>query len=129
MTIVAYSPLGKGMLTGSITDKSQIANDIRGTIPRFQAENFDKNQLLVNEFSKIAAKKGVNGGQLAIAWVIAQGAIPIFGTRTAARVVENFKGGDVHLSEAELKEIRQIIESARPVGDRYSAHHMSLVGK
>ena len=156
VSIVAYSPLGKGMLTGayvhisplcyidrslfsgtpvhrgelkiSITDKSQIANDIRGTIPRFQAENFDTNQRIVNEFSKLAQRKGVLPGQLAIAWVIAQGAIPIPGTRSAERVVENTKGGDVDLSEEELREIRKLIEEAKPVGDRYSAHHMSLVG-
>lgn len=115
--------------TFSYTDASQFANDIRGTIPRFQAENFSKNQRLVLEFSKLAEKKGCTPGQLAIAWVTAQGAIPIPGTKSPGRVEENTGSRDVDLTEDELKEIRTLIDEAKPEGARYSEHHMRLVGK
>lgn len=100
------------------TDASQFANDIRSTIPRFQAENFKQNQELVNRFKELADKKGCTAGQLAIAWVIAQGAIPIPGTKSPGRVEENTKAKDVELSEEDLAGIRALIEEAKPVGAR-----------
>jgi aryl-alcohol dehydrogenase-like predicted oxidoreductase len=129
VTIIAYSPLGKGMLTGKYKDASQFAGDIRGSAPRFSAENLPKNLRLVEEFEKLAKTKGCTPGQLSIAWVAAQGAIPIPGTKSVSRLEENFGAGNVELSEAELKAIREIIVSAEPVGNRYSDAHMAMVGK
>ncbi|RSH93609.1 hypothetical protein EHS25_006255 [Saitozyma podzolica] len=129
VTIIAYSPLGKGMLTGKYKDASQFAGDIRGSAPRFSAENLPKNLRLVEEFEKLAKAKGCTPGQLSIAWVAAQGAIPIPGTKSVSRLEENFGAGKVDLSEAELKAIREIIVSAEPVGNRYSDAHMAMVGK
>jgi aryl-alcohol dehydrogenase-like predicted oxidoreductase len=118
VTIVAYSPLGKGMLTGKFKDPALFANDIRGQAPRF-TDNFQHNLRLVEEFEKLAKVKGCTPGQLAIAWVAAQGAIPIPGTKSIERLEENWGATNVSLSEAELKEIRTIITDAEPKGERY----------
>lgn len=88
-----------------------------------------KNLRIVDEFNELAKKKGSTPSQLALAWVIAQGAIPIPGTKTGDRLAENFGARDVDLNEAELKEIRQLVEDAKPTGARYSDVHMRLVGK
>jgi diketogulonate reductase-like aldo/keto reductase len=122
VTIVAYSPLGKGVLTGKFKDASQFANDIRSEAPRF-AENFKDNLRIVDEFERLAKKKGCTPGQLSIAWVAAQGAVPIPGTKNAGRLEENWGATNVSLSEDELKEIRKAIEEAEPKGDR-CAHSM-----
>lgn len=73
---------------------------------------------IVDEFKKLADKKGCTPGQLALAWVIAQGAIPIPGTKSSSRLEENFGARDVDLDEEELKEIRKLIEEAKPEGAR-----------
>lgn len=120
VTIIAYSPLGRGVLTGAYRDASlfQQANDNRGTIPKYSAENLPANLRLVDEMTKIAQKKGCTPGQLSIAWVIAQGAIPIPGTTKSDRLVENWEAGNVELTEDELESIRTIITEAAPKGDR-----------
>lgn len=119
MTIIAYSPLGKGILTGKFTSVDQFPEgDIRRTIPRFGADLLEKNLTIVKEFQKLAEKKGCSAGQLALAWVIAQGAIPIPGTKSAERLEENFGARNVDLSEEELKEIRRLVEEAKPEGAR-----------
>jgi aryl-alcohol dehydrogenase-like predicted oxidoreductase len=77
-----------------------------------------KNLRIVDEFNLLAEKKGTTSSQLALAWVIAQGAIPIPGTRDAVRLEENFGAGQVDLSEEELAELRSLIERAKPTGAR-----------
>lgn len=77
-----------------------------------------KNLRIVDEFEKLAAKKGCTSGQMALAWVIAQGAIPIPGTKRADRLEENFGAGDIDLNDEELKELRDLIEKAKPTGAR-----------
>ncbi|ORX37922.1 NADP-dependent oxidoreductase domain-containing protein [Kockovaella imperatae] len=129
VSIVAYSPLGKGLLTGKHRDASAFSKDIRGTAPRYTGENFDKNLALVDEFERLAKSKGCTPGQLSLAWVAAQGAIPIPGTKNADRVKENWGANKVTLTEGELKEIRKVIQENEPVGDRYAEGHMALVGK
>ena len=114
---MAYSPLGKGVLTGKFKDASQFANDIRSQAPRF-SENFKDNLRIVEEFERLAKKKGCTPGQLSIAWVAAQGAVPIPGTKNAGRLEENWGATNVSLSEDELKEIRKAIEDAEPKGNR-----------
>lgn len=130
VTVIAFSPLGKGILSGRFRSADDFApDDMRRTIPRFNAENFPKNLRIVDEFNRLAKKKGCTGSQLALAWVIAQGAIPIPGTKNDERLVENFGARNVDLDESELKELRKLINEAKPVGNRYSDHHMKLVGK
>jgi aryl-alcohol dehydrogenase-like predicted oxidoreductase len=119
VTIIAYSPLGKGILTGKFTSADQFGEgDIRRTIPRFSDQLLGKNMRIVEEFKKLADKKGCTPGQLALAWVIAQGAIPIPGTKNAGRLEENWGAGEVDLDKAELAEIRKLIEDAKPEGAR-----------
>jgi aryl-alcohol dehydrogenase-like predicted oxidoreductase len=119
VTIIAYSPLGKGILTGMFTSVDQFPEgDIRRTIPRFSEELLGKNMRIVDEFKKLAEKKGCSPGQLALAWVIAQGAIPIPGTKKAERLEENFGAREVDLDEEELAEIRKLVEEAKPEGAR-----------
>lgn len=88
-----------------------------------------KNLRIVDEFQKLADNKGCTPSQLALAWVMAQGAIPIPGTKTSSRLQENFAAGDVSLSSDELKELRKLIDDAKPTGNRYSDVHMAMVGK
>lgn len=118
VTIIAYSPLGKGMLTGTFTSPDQFGSDLRARTPRFQAENFEKNSRIVEEFKRLAAQKSCTPGQLSLAWVMAQGAIPIPGTRRIERMEENFNAGDITLSEEDLQAIRKVVEEAKPVGPR-----------
>lgn len=128
VTVVAFSPLGKGVLTGAFTDPSQFKSDIRGTAPRFN-EHWEHNKKLVDEFQRLATQKGCSPGQLAVAWVMAQGAIPIPGTKNVGRLEENFGGTKVELSQTELDEIRKVINDVGAKGDRYGAEHMGKVGK
>ncbi|KAJ9098468.1 hypothetical protein QFC19_006335 [Naganishia cerealis] len=130
VTIIAYSPLGKGILTGSYQSTSDFKEgDIRKTIPRFNEENLSSNMKIVREFQRLADKKGCTSGQLALAWVIAQGAIPIPGTKSAERLKENFGAANVDLNDQELKEIRKLVEEAKPQGNRYNDAGMKVVGQ
>jgi len=115
--VIAFSPLGKGMLTGKFKDPSQFGKDIRSTAPRF-TENFQDNLKIVEEFEKMAEKKRCTPGQLSIAWVAAQGAIPIPGTKNAVRLEENWGATNVELSEEDLVEIRKVIKESAPKGNR-----------
>ncbi|RUS29112.1 aldo/keto reductase [Jimgerdemannia flammicorona] len=122
VTIVAYSPLGRGMLTGQYTSPDDFEeNDFRRTAPRFNAENFPKNLDLVCRFDELAKAKGVTTSQFVLAWVLAQGQdfIPIPGTKRIKYLEENVGAADVALSEHELKEIRKIINSIEIHGTRY----------
>lgn len=122
VSIVAYSPLGRGMLTGRYKSSEDFeAGDVRRIYPRFNAENFPKNLELVQEFQKLAEKKGVAASQLVLAWVLAQGDdfIPIPGTKRLKYLEENVASGDVILTEEELKQIREVINSIKVHGTRY----------
>ncbi|CAB4492694.1 uncharacterized protein OCT59_015783 [Rhizophagus irregularis] len=130
VTIVAYSPLGRGFLTGkykSIDDFEP--DDVRRMLPRFQGENFDKNLVIVRKFEEFANKKGVTPSQLCLAWVLAQGdnIVAIPGTRKIKYLEENLEGIKIHLTPEELSEIRQIINSIEIIGTRYKEEHMKTV--
>jgi aryl-alcohol dehydrogenase-like predicted oxidoreductase len=135
VALVAYSPLGRGFLTGQIRSVEDIKGDFRQYFPRFSPENFPKNFVVVEKLEKIAEKKGVKAGQLGLAWLMKQGkgatVLPIFGTRTITRVKENLEALNVDLSEAEEKEIRDAVTvaaSGGDFGDRYpqSMEHLQL---
>ncbi|CAB5202183.1 auxin-induced protein PCNT115 [Rhizophagus irregularis] len=126
ITIVAYSPLGRGFLTGkykSIDDFEP--GDHRKVSPRFMGDNFAKNWKIVEKINEFAAKKGIAPSQLCLAWVLAQGdnIITIPGTKKIKYLEENIKAVNVHLSPEELSEIRSIINSIEIIGLRYPEEH------
>ncbi len=127
IALVAYSPLGRGFLTGQIKRVEDLAeDDYRRTMPRFQGDNFQKNMELVDHVKALAEKKGCTPAQLALAWVLAQGddIIPIPGTRSQARLEENAAAIDVTLTPDELAEIDRIAPKGAAIGDRYAAPGM-----
>jgi len=122
---VAYSPLGRGFLTGAITSIDDLdADDYRRFSPRFENENFQKNLDLVGEVQRLAADKGVTPAQLALAWVLAQdeAIVPIPGTKRRARLEENVGAVDVDLSDHDLQRIADALPKA--AGERYPAAMM-----
>lgn len=124
VAIVAYSPLGRGLLTGKYKSRSDFgADDWRLSQPRFSEENFDNNLKLVEEVEKLAKQKGCTPSQLALAWLLHQGdlVVPIPGTRQLKYLEENIGGLNVQFTAEELKQIREVAEKADVRGERYSA--------
>jgi len=122
IAFVAYSPLGRGMLTGTIGHETRFAdNDFRRIAPRFQGENFDCNLRLVETLSRLALQRQCTPGQLALAWLLAQGTqiIPIPGTRRAVYLEENVKSAEIVLSDANLAAIQSALPSGSVAGARY----------
>jgi aryl-alcohol dehydrogenase-like predicted oxidoreductase len=122
--LVAYSPLGKGFLTGTITASTSfdVTNDIRSTIPRFEPEALQHNQAVVDLLASIAQRKGATPGQIALAWLLAQKPwiIPIPGTRKLNRLQENIGAADIELSADELAEIEDAASKIQVQGGRYN---------
>lgn len=119
---VAYSPLGRGMLSGRFQTLADLPmDDSRRRHPRFSEENFAKNVLLVEKVVELAKAKGVTPAQLAIAWLCSQGhnIVPIPGTTNEARLVENIGATDVTLSAKDLQEIEAVFPKGATSGDRY----------
>jgi len=121
VTIVAYSPLSKGLLTGELRSRSDLKEgDFRLILPRFSEENFSKNLDVVKVVAQLAEKKGCTSGQLAIAWLLRQGnVIPLFGSRQAKHFEENMGALNVNLTEEEVRQIREVVVSADVRGERY----------
>lgn len=120
---VAYSPLGRGFLTGQIKSYDDLApDDYRRNAPRFMGENFAKNLELVKRIEEIAAQKGVKPSQLALAWVMAQGndIVPIPGTKRRTYLEENAAAQEVSLTDAEKATINEALPQGASVGDRYA---------
>ena len=128
---VAYSPLGRGFLTGAIASKNDLAsNDVRAQrFPRFAGENFDKNQLLVNRVREIASRKKVTPGQLALAWVLAKGddLVPIPGTKRRKYLEENAAAADIKLTDAEVEELETAVPVEAVAGERYNQVQMERI--
>ncbi|MEU6404386.1 aldo/keto reductase [Streptomyces sp. NPDC046985] len=123
---VAYSPLGRGFITGAAKPAGQYdASDMRNTDPRWQPGAFEKNVEAVALLTQLAAAKGITVSQLALAWLLAQGehVVPIPGTRSAARVEENAHAADVTLTEADLAAIREILPTGG-FGARYTEENV-----
>ncbi|MBX6359647.1 MAG: aldo/keto reductase [Acidobacterium ailaaui] len=128
--LVAYSPLGRGFLTGQIRSFEDLApEDWRRTSPRFQGENFQKNLDLVAKIEQLARKKGVRASQLALAWVLAQGEdiVPIPGTKRCSYLEENVAAVDVQLTEEDLAELDAIAPKGAAAGDRYAPAMMKML--
>jgi aryl-alcohol dehydrogenase-like predicted oxidoreductase len=129
---VPFSPLGKGFLTGAITDKTVFtANDFRNTVPRFDARNRLANQPLVDVLGDIATKKGISRAQLALAWLLAQQPwiVPIPGTTQSARLKENLGAAEVVLEASDLQEIEAAVGGIHLVGERYAPRMLDRVGR
>lgn len=119
---VAYSPMGRGFLTGKIKSRSDLAeDDWRLTLPRFSEENFDKNFKLVEAMETMANEKGCTPAQLALAWLLSQGEdiVPIPGTRRVERLEENAAAVNIELSRQELEQIDAVLPPDAAVGARY----------
>ncbi|MGE5316268.1 MAG: aldo/keto reductase [Acidobacteriota bacterium] len=127
---VAYSPLGRGFLTGKITKIEDLdENDFRRHSPRFQGENFTKNLTLVSHIQAQAKEKRCTPAQLALAWLLAQGedVVPIPGTKSRTRLKENLGAVDIGLSPEELSEIDRISPRGIAAGERYAEAGMKTV--
>ena len=108
--LVAFSPLGRGVLTDSVTSLEDLdADDARRGLPRFHPEAFAANRRLVERVAEIAPRHGVTLAQVALAWVLAEGVVPIPGTRGRARVEENVGAVGVVLSEGERAELAEAV--------------------
>jgi aryl-alcohol dehydrogenase-like predicted oxidoreductase len=132
IAFVAYSPLGRGFLTGQIKKFEDLSTgDFRKTSPRFQGENFDKNLALVNEVSSIAKEKGCTPSQLALAWVMAQGdfIFPIPCTKRIKYLEENVQAADISLSIKELAQIEKVFPKNAVSGSRYSEAGMKSLNQ
>lgn len=129
---VPFSPLGKGFLTGTVDPSTQFSpGDVRGTIPRFTAENRAANQALVDHVAELAASKGASPGQIALAWLLAQQPwiVPIPGTRRRERLEENAEATKVALSADEVADLDAMASRIGVQGNRYNDQHMGLVGR
>ncbi len=129
---VAYSPLGRGFLTGQIKRFEDLAaDDYRRRSPRFQGDNFQRNIVLVRRIEAIAAKKRCRPSQLALAWVLAQGEdiVPIFGTKRRAYLEENLAALNVELTARDLKRISEVAPHGVAAGARFSEAMMGLVNR
>ncbi|HXO06174.1 MAG TPA: aldo/keto reductase [Candidatus Sulfotelmatobacter sp.] len=130
---VAYSPLGRGFLTGTITKKSDLgAKDARAQrYPRFEGENFEKNQVLVERVRAIAENREVTPGQMALAWVLAKGedVVPIPGTKRRKYLEENAAAADIKLTPGEIAELEAAVPQNEIAGDRYAAANMKAIDR
>ena len=130
--LVPYSPLGRGFLTGAISEHTRFAaNDFRNLLPRFTPEGLKANQTLVDTIRQIARRKGATPAQIALAWLLAQKPwiVPIPGTTKLHRLEENLAATDVRLTREELRDIESTVARVEVQGDRYPADLQERVGR
>jgi aryl-alcohol dehydrogenase-like predicted oxidoreductase len=124
ISIVAYSPVGRGLLTGQIKSFDDLPeHDFRRMTPKYSRENFPKILDLVAKIDTVAKKHKCSVGQVGLAWLLAQGEdiIPIPGTKTIKYLEENTNAMNIKLTEEEVKELRSYAEETELIGDRYPA--------
>jgi aryl-alcohol dehydrogenase-like predicted oxidoreductase len=127
---VAYSPLGRGFITGELKSPDDFEeNDFRRTIPRFQGENFYKNLDLLKQIQTIAAGKGVTSSQLALAWVLGKGVAAIPGTKRVKYIEENAAAASIVFTPEELLQLESIIPVGAAAGTRYNEQQMQSVNQ
>jgi aryl-alcohol dehydrogenase-like predicted oxidoreductase len=129
---VPFSPLGRGFLTGKLESPTEFSeDDMRRGLPRFQAENFERNLKLVTSIEELAKRKGCTPAQLALAWVLAQGKdiVPIPGTKRRKYLEENVGAPDVQLDEKDLQEMNALIPPDSAAGARYTEALMKMVNR
>jgi aryl-alcohol dehydrogenase-like predicted oxidoreductase len=130
--LVSYSPLGRGLLTGSLDASVGFgAADFRARAPRFQGENYTHNLDLAAGVARLAAAKGVRAAQLAIAWVLAQGddIVAIPGTKRRSYLEQNAAAADIVLTPADLAALEQAVPRDAAAGERYPADFMAYIGR
>ncbi|KAG8747591.1 hypothetical protein FRC12_014025 [Ceratobasidium sp. 428] len=130
ITVVAYSPLGRGLLTGQITSHDEIPDDdFRKTIPKYSAANFPKILKLVSKIKEIGEKHNATPGQVSVAFLLSQGddIIPIPGTKNVKYAEENIGALKVKLTPEDIELIRQTITETELTGDQYPAGHMAIL--
>ncbi len=129
ITFVAYSPLGRGFLTGQIKRPQDVPNDYRKNMPRLQEENLRRNLELAHGVEEIAKEKGCTPAQLALAWLLAQGEfiVPIPGTKRIKYLEENAEALKVQLSREDLQRIDQLVPRGAAAGERYPEMGMKRV--
>lgn len=129
---VAYSPLGRGFLTGRLEKREDLADDdFRRTNPRFQDDLMARNLAVVRQLEKMAAAKSCTAAQLALAWVLSRGEdiVPIFGTKRRTYLEENLEALNVRLSAEDLRRIEDVVPKGVFVGERYAEAMMNLLKK
>jgi aryl-alcohol dehydrogenase-like predicted oxidoreductase len=129
---VPYSPLGRGLLTGTIHKDNLAATDVRALrMPRFAGDAFDKNQALVDRLRAIAARRAVTPGQLALAWVLAQGpdVVPIPGTKRRKYLDENAAAAAIQLTPQERADLESAVPLSEVSGDRYATAGMQSIDR
>lgn len=129
---VAYSPLGRGFLTGQIKHFEDLApDDFRRSNPRFMGDNFQRNLDLVAKVQAVAADKGCSAAQLALAWLLAQGSdiVPIPGTRHRDRLDDNVAALKVRLTEDDLRQLDEVAPLGAAAGERYAAASLAALGR
>jgi len=130
--LVAYSPLGKGFLTGAMTKDTRLGEgDFRAILPRFTPDAMAKNQPLVDLLRRIADAKAATPAQVALAWLLAQRPwiVPIPGTTKLHRLEENLAAAELRLTPADLDDIERAAAGIRVEGERYPAHLLATVGR
>ncbi len=127
---VAYSPLGRGFISGDIRSPDDFADDdFRKAIPRFQGEQFYKNIELVNAIKNLADKRSITASQLAIAWIISKGIVPIPGTKRVKYVEQNIAAATVALSQEEINRLESIVPLGTSTGARYDEANMQSINQ
>jgi aryl-alcohol dehydrogenase-like predicted oxidoreductase len=128
--LVAYSPLGRGLLTGSLSPAGGFGDtDFRRRAPRFQGDNLNTNLVLAAKVAELAAAKGVTPAQLALAWVLAQGTdiVAIPGTKRRSYLEQNVAASEIELTAADLAEIDEAAPRGAAAGDRYPPDFMAHI--
>jgi aryl-alcohol dehydrogenase-like predicted oxidoreductase len=128
---VAYAPLGRGFLAGSIQKPEDLGKeDLRSNLPRFSPENLEHNASLLEPLFDLAKEKECTPAQIALAWVLAQGQdiIPIPGTKRRSYLDENIAVLDIDLNASECQRLEQAFSPGVAQGDRYGAQHMKVLG-
>ena len=129
---VAYSPLGRGFLTGTVQSAKELEpGDVRRLFPRFAEANIDRNVQLARRIGELAARRGVTAAQLARAWTLHKGRdiVPIPGTRSPARLRENLAAAAIELSDAEMQALEELAPVGAAAGDRYGAPMMQHIDR
>jgi aryl-alcohol dehydrogenase-like predicted oxidoreductase len=131
VTLVAFSPLSRGLVTNRLNVSSLEENDFRKHLPRYGGAYWENNQKLASEFGVLATSKNITPAQLALAWVVAQGdnIIPIPGTKRRKYLEENALAADVVLSREDIQEIEGLLKKYPNIGPRYSEREFQFVNK
>jgi aryl-alcohol dehydrogenase-like predicted oxidoreductase len=132
ISLVAYSPLGRGLSTGAINNAASLSDgDFRKNLPRFQGSNFEQNLQTTNMLEVFAKEKGITAAQLSLAWLLAQGedVVPIPGTKRRKYLQENAAAANIQLSSSDLAAINEILTKNAVAGERYTDGGMKLVNR